>query len=275
MKTVLWKARPADVRLEPFPHLVVRDAMDEGIYRHLCERFPPIDVFTGGAAPPSNRRFNLNAVDVLADERLDPLWREHVRLHTSSEFFHRVLDLFEDHIRRLNPGVEAGLGPLRELRVGLRHRDDYAAADLLLDATVVINTPVVGRPSSVRRGHVDKPHKLYSGLFYMRHPEDRAAGGDLELYRFRGGRPGGFHDREVPDRWLERVATVRYEPNVLVMYPNCVGALHGVTVREPGPYPRRLLTFASDLARAQFDLAPFQQRAESSHRRPSRGEATA
>jgi hypothetical protein len=266
MKTVLDRVQPSDVVLEPFPHIVVRGALDESHYRRLEATFPRLELFLRGESAPSNRRFNLNAIDLLAladgaragGEELDPIWREHALAHTRPEFFRRVLELFAPHMRRVHPELEARVGALEALRPGVRFLDDYANADVLLDATAVINTPVRDRATSVRRGHLDKPHKLYSGLFYMRHPRDHSGGGDLELYRFRDGAPRGLRGSDVADRHLVLAKTIRYERNVLVMYPNHLHALHGVTAREPGPYPRRLLTFASDLARRHYDLDAYQ-----------------
>ena len=41
MRSILAKATPADVVAEPFPHLVLHDALDEDVYEELARQFPP------------------------------------------------------------------------------------------------------------------------------------------------------------------------------------------------------------------------------------------
>ena len=113
-----------------------------------------------------------------------------------------------------------------------------ADVDLLLDAAAVINTSVLGERSSVRSAHVDLPRK--TGLFYLRHPEDTATGGDLERYRFKDGVPYGFRDNPRP---VPRTSQDHRLP------PQCVGdvlnplfILHGVPPRSMTNVLRRLCT---------------------------------
>lgn len=263
MKSVLHKATLGDVATEPFPHLVVRDALEDEVYHELSDTFPPFEVIAGDADPGSNKRFDLMGKDILTDDRVAPVWKHFSATHTSREFLGNFLDLFESHVLRIYPGIEERLGPLRDLRPGLRLVDTFESSDVMLDATVVVNTPVVETPTSVRGVHVDKLHKLYTGLFYMRHPEDPATGGDLELYSYRKGTPEGFgsHGRDTgqrvadlaPER-VEHVATVPYEANLFVIFPVSIFALHGVTVRSRTLHSRRLCTIIADLEHDQYAL---------------------
>lgn len=49
--TVFAKARPGDVRPDPFPHLIVEDALDPDVFETLLRTRPP---YSGGEA--DNRR---------------------------------------------------------------------------------------------------------------------------------------------------------------------------------------------------------------------------
>ena len=66
----------------------------------------------------------------------------------------------------------------------MRNRDEFADHDLLMDAQISGNTPVV-EPSSVKTVHIDSNNKLLTGLLYLRAPEDDSVGGDLDIVRFR------------------------------------------------------------------------------------------
>jgi hypothetical protein len=85
----------------------------------------------------------------------------------------------------------------------------------------------------VRRGHLDLPNRLYSGLFYMRGADDATPGGDLELLRWKTGTPVDVTRYQIPDDELAVARTVPYAANVFVLFVNSPHALHGVTPRPP------------------------------------------
>jgi hypothetical protein len=254
--SLLARIRPDDVTVEPFPHVVVRDVLDPAWCDALVADFPPDAVVAADHPTGSNRRFSYPAAQALKDDRLSPSWREFIRTHVSQSFLDDLVRLFGPHVDRLYPGL---LGRNRALRAGIRNQDSFANADVLLDAQVSINTAVTGQPSSVRPVHVDDPHKLFAGLFYLRHPDDDSRGGDLELYRLRG-RAFAFHAGPyMAQRYVERTATVRYEKNVLVLFVNSLRSLHGVSVRQPTAWTRRFFNLVAELPTALFDLAAHQE----------------
>jgi hypothetical protein len=254
--SLLDRASARDVVLDPFPHLVVRDALEPDLYRRLVEALPPPASF-GGAHGASNVRMNLMAHQVLREPAIDPLWRELVRRHTSPTFFRQVAGVFGKALLDARAPARDGLERLKELRTGVRHVDREQDTDVLLDAMLAINTPVVGAPSSVRGPHVDLPNKLFSGLFYMRHHDDRSTGGDLELFRFRHRQPGGFVGCEVEPAYVELVKTIPYEANVLVLFLNTIDAIHGVSARSVTPLARRFLCLIAQVRSPRFDPARY------------------
>ena len=258
MQTLLANVKKCQVLAEPFPHLVVSNPLPEELYRRLVSEYPPLEVITGGAEASSNQRFSLSAAQTLGDARISPLWREFVRLHASAAFFAQVVEVFGDHVRSVYPALEKNVGALGELSTGLRQPDAVGGADALLDAQICVNTRVFGTPSSVRRAHVDSPNKLFTGLYYLRHPDDNSDGGDLEFYRFKG-RPRGFRVAEVEDRYVEVVKSIKYRPNTLVMFINNVRALHGVTERSVTPFPRRFFNLVVEVRKPLFDLGRYQK----------------
>jgi hypothetical protein len=117
---------------------------------------------------------------------------------------------------------------------------------------------VIENPSAVRRVHVDSPNKLFTGLYYLRNPDDTSAGGDLEMYRFKK-KPRGFRVAEIDDRYVEVIKAVKYQRNTLVMFINTVCALHGVTERAVTPFPRYLFNLVGEVKQPLFDLEQYQK----------------
>ena len=253
MDSVVSRVTPADVKHEPFPHVVVRDALDRDVCDRLIEEFPPLELFARGRSYGSNQRFNIRGVDAADDERLSPLWRELVRVHQSQAFLGHLLTLFADGIRSTYPWFEDELGPLEELRAGIRYRDSFDEVDVLVEAQPAVNTPVTGPPTSVRAGHLDNPDKLFVGLYYLRHPDDKSTGGDLELYRYTTSKPV-FDDHEIGSRYIAPVESVRYEPNTAVLFLNTDKSLHGVTPRTETPIPRLFLNLNFEVNRDLFAM---------------------
>jgi hypothetical protein len=165
--------------LEPFPHLVLQDALDDALCDRLIEEFPPLESMVGWSPGASNLRLYYRAKTARTDPNLSSLWRELIERHTSQAFLDQVLDLFGPSIQATYPDFEQRYGELESLRAGLRYSDTFEDADVLLEAQPSANTPVTTEPSSVRRGHLDNPNKLVVGLLYLRHPEDTSSGGEL------------------------------------------------------------------------------------------------
>ncbi|MEV6837034.1 hypothetical protein AB0N17_21410 [Streptomyces sp. NPDC051133] len=255
-----------DIRRDPFPHIVIRNALPAQLYDALATSMPSAEYIGERIGKPitSNERYNYMSEHILGDATTAQVWKDFVTYHASPAFYEEFLDLFQEDLLANLPDAEKGIGrPLRELRVGRRNRDGFETHDILMDCTAVINSAVTGRPSSYRGPHVDKPYKLFGGLFYMRLPEDDATGGDLVLYRY-GTEAHKFYTSaseygdnrfDIDPKYVEEVATVPYESNTLVMYPINPLALHGVSVRAVTGHQRRFVALVGDLQNPLFDLA--------------------
>jgi 2OG-Fe(II) oxygenase superfamily len=259
MQSLIEKVGKQDVQADPFPHIVVPDALDEALCAQLCAEFPSVETITEGSPGSSNARFSLKAVNALDNPDVSPIWQDFIRYHTSGAFLTEVMELFEDHLSALYPDLTSDGKSFRDLRGGLREVDSFETADVLMEAQPSVNTAVTGPPTSVRSGHVDAPNKLFAGLFYLRPPEDQSTGGDLELYRYKKGNPQGLDGVYVHDRDTEVVSKVKYERNVLVLFVNSINSLHGVTPRSTTEIPRYFANLAGEVGHPLFDLDEYQE----------------
>lgn len=224
-------AKATEVRRRPYPHVVIEDALPADLYDALAEQFPPMDFIVGERDAWSNRALFYKACDIRRHGGVSELWAEFACYHCSGAFYRDVLKVFGREIRKM-----FGDRDWQGLSVGVRGIDDFDSVDLLTDAQFGVNVPVVGEPSSVRGPHFDSPRKLYNGLLYFRHPDDRSEGGDFLICQHLGG-----------DEWTE-VGRVPYRANILVFFINAAAG-HGVSPRSSDPHPRRYMSFAGEMQR--------------------------
>jgi len=257
--SVLQRVRRADVVTDPFPFVVVRDAIPDALCRALIEQYPaPAAV---AADEGSNSRWSLPASEVATSADIASIWKAFIEYHASPAFFSEVVDVFGGEIVRLYPHAYPDESRLRAVALGVRNRDDFDRCELLMDAQIAGNTPVT-EASSVKTIHIDSNNKLYTALLYLRAPEDDSTGGDLDIVRFRNDltraeRRRRYDGMFVDEKLTEPVLRINYASNVLLMFVNCVNALHGVTVRSPTPHRRLFLNLVGEVDFPLFEVPKY------------------
>ncbi len=247
----------ADIRREPYAHVVVEGCLPAHLYADLARTFPDDETVLRQGRSASRGRVQPNSRhDVGAQHILDNPecfshgWREFVRYHVSNAFFQEFIALMGPEITAAYPGLERRLGrPLGEIRTGILDGPDADDCEIALDCHIGINTPSRHR-GSVRRVHTDAPDELFAALIYFRAENDRAAGGDLEICRWKRGRGPLFVGSEVDESDAERSYTVVANPNTAVIFINTVDALHAVSARGPSFVSRRLVNIMGRVPRS-------------------------
>lgn len=245
MISVLSRVTKAHLRTEPFPHFVIKEALDWRVFEQLEREYPSADLILDGKQhTPENTRHDYSAHKILGDSRISPLWRQFAEYHTSPAFFQEIMGIWGSEVLRLYPNVEQSIGkPMAEWSTGVRRKD--TGVDFVLDCQIGINTPL-SRPSSVRGAHVDNPVELYAGLLYFKPLQDESTGGDLLIYRYKR-KDYRFHGKaELNERYVEKVGQVPYERNTLVFFINSINSVHGVTARSASSRPRRLVNIIGE-----------------------------
>jgi len=246
--SILDRVSRSDIVTDPYPHLVVADALPADTYARLAAEYPSFTTLAGAGPHPNNTLYLKSAWDIPFMPEITAAWRDFAAYHVSRDFYHKVMALFADHVRAAHPAFEGKLGRrLEDCSVGPRHPrkaldSEARAHDVKLDAQFGINSAVT-ETSSVRIAHVDSKFKLVAGLLYFRHPDDDSTGGELELYRYdpTGARFDARQD--LIGNAFEIARTVPYRQNILVMWVNSPNALHGVSPRNPTSHPRRYINF--------------------------------
>ena len=241
--SILSNADPSMVKLDPFPHIVLIDALPLEYANNLTSSFPKhlFDLTS------NNKRLDISAINVVNSPDISQDWKQFIAYHSSKEFFKEVLRLFE-HSLLLNKNIN--LATLNNLNTGIRFQDTFDEKDCLLDAQISINTPVRIK-SSVRKAHTDNTNKIFSGLFYLRQSDDDSSGGDLQIcdwnHDYSCKKKLQIYKESLSPRHYSVFDEIPYANNVAVLFLNSLDALHCVTPRDLTVHTRTFVNLVGEL----------------------------
>lgn len=254
----------AKVFSNPYPYIVIENALPTELYRSLEASFPSVELVTDGREE-RDTWYEYSACKVVKDQRLTEQWHNFFRYHVSGAFFDELVEKLGAQIRALHPDLEKRVGKsLEEFAVGMRPggRGDPIApgADISMECQFYVN--LTRAPRVVRGPHVDRPSELFAALLYFRHEDDDCKGGDLEVDEALSPElfPGPAKIRidklpmEVSRTKVRATNVVKYAPNTLVLFLNSANSIHAVTQRTPTPIPRRHINFCGDINTDLFSL---------------------
>lgn len=261
--SLLQNVSKSDVILDPFPHIVISQALPDELHQKLRAEFP-VPSNLGINEKIENQRWSVSAIDLPKFHNLSTLWRRFINYHTSQEFWLDFQNVFEhsivDNYRAHFPSRES----LRRTQVESRNADRAESQILALDAQISGNTPT--STSGVPRGvHTDSPNALFAGLYYLRSEVDDSKGGDLQIWRWKSGysqkKKSNIYKEDVPAKHIELVKTIPYQSNTLVILLNSLDSLHSVTERQPTVHGRQFVNLLADSNFPFFSLTPSRLRA--------------
>lgn len=247
--SILSKADPSMVKMDPFPHIVLIDALPLEYANNLTSSFPK-HLFDSTL---NNKRLDISAINVVNSPDISQDWKQFIAYHSSKEFFKEVLRLFE-HSLLLNKNIN--LATLNNLNTGIRFQDTFDEKDCLLDAQISINTPVT-KKSSVRKAHTDNTNKIFSGLFYLRQSDDDSSGGDLQIcdwsHDYSYNKKLRIYKESLSPKHYSVFDEIPYANNVAVLFLNSLDALHCVTPRDLTAHTRTFVNLVGELPYDFFD----------------------
>tara|TARA_Y100001958_G_C21215785_1_gene541188 strand:+ start:19 stop:786 length:768 start_codon:yes stop_codon:yes gene_type:complete len=217
---------------DPYPHIIIEDALPDNVYAELERTFPENAVlstepFDGGIC------YRYKADKLLQEAFKPEIWRDFCDYHTSAEYVNQCFRLFEPW---LTPQLQREF--LHEEVAARGWTND--AHNIHTDCQLVMHKPITDRTS--RTPHLDNPIEIYAGLLYMPHPDDGGTGGEFQIHHSKGTitEVNKTLGRQVNDNNNGGIAyTVPYKPNTFAMFLNTQKAIHSVSVRErPTQYRR-------------------------------------
>ncbi len=95
--SVLGLCSKADVKNQPYAHIVADAPYEPALYDRLSESFPPTVWFLGGLdTVKSNQAVRIPASHVIGNEKFSPEWQDFFRYHTSQDFWDDIVRVFGD-----------------------------------------------------------------------------------------------------------------------------------------------------------------------------------
>lgn len=268
--SVLRKFTQEMLHLEPYPHIIIKNCLDEEIYEHLSKHYPS-DAVIAGSKQNENTRYQLNVKTTKNkdDKEVIPLWKLFVKYHTSKEFYKEVENVFGRNTLKTFPNLknkkkEYDALKIKEREIDMKMNEKH---DIVLDCQIGINTPTTHK-FAVKGPHIDNLNEVYAGLLYFKDNRDIGEGGNLEIYKTKKSynnlkqfrklikplpnkkttKYGVPYTRkqEFDPKLIECVSRVPYEKNTFVMFLNQENAIHGVSEREINPISRKLVNIIGE-----------------------------
>ena len=244
--SILQKANQISIEQNPFPHIVIYDALPQDLANFLTSNF----LFSSFHSNVNNARYDIPASRLSEIENLPIPWKEFIEFHTSQEFFAELIKIFGHEIIKQNRNSFPSISSLLNMRVGTRNLDSTENCDIYLDAQISTNSAVTSI-SSVREIHLDHTNKLFSGMLYLRQPDDDSNGGNLNLYKWKDGYTHRdklkYYKESLDSRHVDFYKQVTYQNNTCIIFLNSIDALHAVTPREITNYQRTFVNFIGEL----------------------------
>ena len=248
------------IELQPFPHFVMDNFLEENEFLRLSQEFPSEKFFQRiNAKPYSGGRMDFQKGDPLFHEILErsPAWKELFEKVNSQSFFTSLLETFGEHI--INSGGKVDLSrakfvekndfiPKRSIlnRVGRRVYRDIGMRSLILRAKEIIHPDEfyilfnIGWSNSryYVGSHTDNRFKAIIIVVYF----DDFPGEEGALHLLERKTPKSLRDceRYPPLEEIQISKVIYSKANRCVGFVNCNNAYHS-TVPWFTSQPRRLL----------------------------------
>ena len=221
--------------MDPYPHIVIEDALPEDIYNQLEKEWPTQQLLS--TEPFDNGIcYRLKSDQMLKPNVVSDSWRKFAEYHTSAKFYDEVKNIFGDFMPNIAE-ADKTISP---------RGWDKGGDKIGSDCQTVMHKPV---DFSSRTPHIDNPREIYAGLLYMPYEDDTSTGGDFQLHRQAStitevNKNGG---RAVGDKAGDIVKTVPYKRNTFVMFcNNSTNTIHSVSARKNAVRHRRSVNIIAE-----------------------------
>ena len=242
------------VQVDPYPHVVIEDALPWDLYEELENSFPEEQVLQ--TDPLDNGICYRMKSNVMLDPTFQPdVWRKFTEYHTSAEWFNEVNELFRPHM----PGVLHKT--FTEDELGARGWADENK-NIWTDCQLVMHKPFM-EEKTTRTPHIDNPMEMWAGLLYMPSPNDQSTGGEFQIYSTQSSvqKVDKKAGRQIYDSDLGTVVkTIPYKRNTFVMFANnSPNTVHGVSLREDATLNRRSVNIIGEFKRGYATMYNVQE----------------
>jgi hypothetical protein len=227
---VLQKISKSNVNMNPYPYVVIEDALPEKIYNELESSFPE-QLLAGDSSHIVNDRGHTRrylSSRVLEDKKVSNIWLDFFAYHVSNEFYqHTVKNVLVDAIKEYYPDqADAIINTPSQPRQHVGQTENRTP--IVTDCQFVMNNPLSESETS-RTPHLDNPVEIYAALLYFKKYDDLSVGGDIQIWDSVVPRnPKIIGKREAVLDSVKYHDSCPYKPNSLILFLNCRHGVHGV-----------------------------------------------
>lgn len=241
--SLLQNFKSENFKTEPFPHIIIKNALPTKLYDELLEKYPVKKFQEMLKYNNSNERLDLmfknskkkKSLHIWDELEIPSCWKNFFLENTGDKFKNKFRDIFgkafKDKYNKIFPN------------------NDFIYSNIAVSA----NSPVKEKSNKVRSAHLDQPSKLYTGLFYLRDKNDNTPGGDLDLLTWNKDITDNIEKSylatksEIDTRNVNVFKTIKYENNTFVIFLNSINSLHGVTERSVTSFIRKFCVLTGTL----------------------------
>ena len=225
------KLAQANFSIEPFPHWHIPNFFPRDLYQYLVSNLP------------SSKDIH-HYSNHLSDYEQNTSYR--LELPTANSLYHQLdalFDLWSEERTEILEFIKS-----LPLDISTRYSNDvllhsFSRADFRA------SSPVNQTRTTQLGPHCDNPKEVFAGLVYLRYPNDTSFGGDLDLFELRESSPSRFmsNNRRIPGKFIQLSKTIRYAENSAVFFIPTEYSIHGVSIRNPTNFERRLINLSIEL----------------------------
>ena len=224
MISVLQNFKQVDT--EPWPHIIIRNALPQNIHDELLATLPTSRLNQQIAKDKHGKLTWLVYEIVQEGYPVSNIWKEFIDFHTSKDFLNQVLDIFSPYVEKL---------PIPKEDIILTNRSvGHSPNDNCYTEFSFVNHPPLNNVSS-RTPHTDNEKEIYAGLLYLKYPEDKSTGGGFALHKPKSLSMNKNREYTNPG---PIVKVCPYESNNFVMFANNINTQHSVEPRQGAVHPR-------------------------------------
>ena len=250
--SVLQNFKPADLRMSPYPYIVIDEVLPWDLYNKLEAEYPEQYITKGETHGFGTARYLDHDFDKYTV--VSQAWQDFAAYATSKDFKDEV-------IRAFRPGLEAHYPAGKFFPESLYTkytRSDVAPRRAPKSGSVRMEMQFVMNAIDniqIRTPHVDQSKELFAALFYFKKPEDTGTDGGWNVYKNIAGKQWRrVTGREAVADDIEVVEHIPYKRNTMALFLNTVNSIHGV---EPRDNPNTVRRYVNIDAHVQEKLFKF------------------
>ena len=215
-----------NVSSEPWPHIIIENALPQEIHDELLDTLPD-DRLGKQEAKDKHGKLTWLIYEMYQEKfPVSNIWKDFILYHTSQEFVDKVLNAFDTWTEKLPL-------PKNQMKLIDTNLPEDKTGNYYTEFSFVKHPPE--NNLSNRTPHTDNEKEIYAGLLYLKHPLEQSTGRDFAIHQPHSLKMTKKREYITPGPIVKKC---EYKSNNFVMFWNGVDTQHSVTPRQNASHPR-------------------------------------